>query len=64
MGDSKVECQTCRKSKRVRFATCLRSGWPMCCGSTMRLLDHPNLREIREATKKVVSGQVPRPLVR
>jgi len=36
--DSGVECQSCGKTRVANFARCLREGWPMCCGETMRLL--------------------------
>ena len=37
MADSYVKCDGCGQSKQVDFAVCLRSGWPECCGKTMRL---------------------------
>ena len=33
-----VKCGTCGREKRVNSAKCLRSGWPKCCGATMRLM--------------------------
>ena len=33
----RVECETCGAVQRVDSAECLRSGWPRCCGYTMRL---------------------------
>lgn len=30
-------CTVCRRRQRVDPATCLRRGWLMCCGRTMRL---------------------------
>jgi len=36
--DSNVECMHCGKKLLANFARCLREGWPMCCGYTMRLL--------------------------
>ncbi len=36
--DSNVECSRCGNSKVADFARCLREGWPMCCGYTMRLI--------------------------
>ena len=36
--DSRVRCDKCGCELRVNFAVCLRSGWPKCCGWTMRLM--------------------------
>lgn len=36
--NSVVVCQTCRSTQDVDFGKCLRSGWPECCGQTMRLI--------------------------
>ncbi len=33
----RVKCQTCGRELHVDSAVCLRSGWPKCCGYTMRL---------------------------
>lgn len=33
-----VCCQTCGKILNVDGAECLRSGWPTCCGYTMKLV--------------------------
>lgn len=40
-----VFCWKCGAEQSVKAANCLRDGWPMCCGETMRL-DEP------EKTKK------------
>jgi Zn finger protein HypA/HybF involved in hydrogenase expression len=37
----KVWCKTCGKELNVDSATCLREGWPKCCGYTMTI-DHPD----------------------
>ena len=36
--DSHVRCDKCGREERANFAGSLRSGWPKCCGYTMRLL--------------------------
>ena len=41
MSDSLVQCQYCGKEKKVDFAHCLKTGWPKCCGYTMRLVKSP-----------------------
>lgn len=33
-----VRCNSCGKVLQVDGAECLRSGWPVCCGSTMKLV--------------------------
>jgi hypothetical protein len=38
MSDTTVRCDKCGCEKRVSFGACLRSGWPKCCGYTMRML--------------------------
>lgn len=32
-----IWCKKCGKRKKVDSATCLRNGWPKCCGYTMSL---------------------------
>lgn len=32
-----VKCTICGKELKVDSAKCLKSGWPECCGYTMRL---------------------------
>lgn len=39
----KVWCKTCGREERVDSAECLRSGWPLCHGSTMTI-DNPTGR--------------------
>jgi hypothetical protein len=39
-----VWCTKCGKSQKVESATCLRGGWPMCCGYTMTI-DSPDERK-------------------
>ena len=34
----RVECLKCKRTRTVDSAACLRSGWPTCCGETMRLV--------------------------
>lgn len=36
-----VYCLTCGREERVDSAACLASGWPKCCGATMRLGKKP-----------------------
>lgn len=36
--DSHVKCDECGETRNVNFAHCLRKGWPIHCGYTMRLL--------------------------
>ncbi|WP_430912860.1 hypothetical protein [Methylobacterium sp. sgz302541] len=36
-----VWCRTCGHTELVNSATCLRSGWPKCCGYTMTI-DSPS----------------------
>ena len=37
--DTKVKCSKCGKEKQVNFKECLGSGWPKCCGYTMRMIN-------------------------
>ena len=32
-----VWCRQCGATLKVDSATCLRTGWPKCCGSTMTI---------------------------
>ena len=32
-----VECDHCGHKQTVNIAECLRTGWPKCCGETMKL---------------------------
>jgi len=36
--DSLVRCDKCGREERPNFAASLASGWPKCCGYTMRLI--------------------------
>lgn len=38
-----VWCYRCGRTQKVDSASCLRSGWPKCCGETMSI-DSPNER--------------------
>lgn len=42
-----VWCTKCGNSQRVNSGSCLRSGWPLCCGYTMTI-DSPAERAARE----------------
>jgi hypothetical protein len=55
---SKVRCTTCGKTKAVDFGACLASGWPKCCGYTMRLEDSPSPEQIDSAVKNIVAPAV------
>jgi hypothetical protein len=33
-----VQCPACGAQETVDSAACLQSGWPKCCGATMRLV--------------------------
>ena len=37
-GNTTVRCDKCSREQRVNFSVCLRTGWPKCCGYTMRLM--------------------------
>ena len=37
MPNATVRCERCGATREVRFASCVASGWPACCGVTMRL---------------------------
>lgn len=37
---NRVRCDVCGKNQLIDSAKCLRSGWPKCCGYTMKLLSH------------------------
>lgn len=53
MADSYVKCDKCSASKQVDFTACLRSGWPKCCGKTMRLIN--TQADIDAAVSKAMS---------
>lgn len=38
-----VWCTECGRTEKVDSATCLKSGWPKCCGFTMTI-DSPEER--------------------
>jgi hypothetical protein len=31
-----VHCDACGREQQVNPSACLRSGWPICCGKTMK----------------------------
>lgn len=35
---NQVRCHKCGRTEEVDAASCLRHGWPKCCGQTMTLL--------------------------
>jgi hypothetical protein len=35
--NGKVRCSRCGKLRTIDAASCLRDGWPKCCGGTMDL---------------------------
>lgn len=49
MRDSAVKCQKCGRKEAVSMAACLRAGWPVCCGSTMLLVEVPSPEKIDAA---------------
>lgn len=57
--DSQVKCQSCERTAKVNFANCMREGWPMCCGSTMELMDtRADIRhEVGEIVDESLTGQ-------
>lgn len=56
--DSQVKCQSCGHATKVNFATCLRDGWPMCCGLTMEMLG--TQADIEQAVSQVIDDKVGR----
>lgn len=54
--DSNVECGTCGRREMANFARCLRAGWPMCCGYTMKLLH--TFANIEHAVAETIADQV------
>ena len=56
MTDSLVTCDTCGTEERVEFAHCLRHGWPICCGYTMRLIYTD--ADIEKTTAGVIGAQM------
>ena len=57
--DCTVECLKCGKQQRVNFLISLRSGWPRCCGRTMRLITKAKDIDIDGAVGAIVSEAVP-----
>lgn len=57
MSDTTVLCARCGVSKRVDFSYCLRTGWPKCCGVTMRIKKTDT--DIEAATKLAILKQLP-----
>ena len=41
LGRGLVRCGNCGRERKVDSATCLRFGWPKCCGYTMQLVSEP-----------------------
>lgn len=52
--DSEVRCMRCGRSQQVSFAQCLASGWPKCCGATMRLSGLPSPDKIEASVTEVL----------
>ena len=48
----RVWCKKCGRTQKVDSATCLRRGWPECCGETMTI-DSPAEREIQDVYNNV-----------
>lgn len=47
----KVWCTVCGRSEHVNGGSCLRHGWPRCCGYTMTI-DSPEERYARTSGEK------------
>ncbi len=45
----KVWCKTCGRMGRVHSGTCLREGWPKCCGYTMTIDSPAERRKLSDA---------------
>lgn len=56
MSDTLVRCPKCGSEQRVDAATCLASGWPLCCRETMFLI---TTKDIGAATTKALRAQLP-----
>lgn len=52
MNDTYLECDSCGRKEVVDFGGSLRTGWPECCGYTMRL--ETTTANIAEATKEAI----------
>lgn len=51
--DSFVVCDKCGARKEVDFRACVRAGWPLCCGYTMRL-DRTHA-DVEKAVKNILN---------
>jgi len=54
--DSNVECTSCGRKALANFAHCIRTGWPMCCGYTMKLLH--TFANVEHAVAETIADQV------
>jgi hypothetical protein len=52
-GNCLVECSSCHHKKLVVFGECLKTGWPKCCGFTMRLISQPHKADIEAAVREM-----------
>ena len=43
----RVWCQSCGATQPIDASTCLRKGWPTCCGYTMTI-DQPQVQAMTE----------------
>ena len=59
--DSMVQCEKCGRQEFLNFSDGLRNGWGMCCGYSMTLKIHPNMKAIEKAVSIVIDSQIPRP---
>ena len=55
MNDTLVICDRCGKQIEVSFGHCLRNGWPICHGVTMRM-DSTTAMIEDEITKRVAES--------
>ena len=49
----RCQCEVCHHTVKVDFAVALHTGWPVCHGWTMTLIDSPTASEVDEAVKLV-----------
>lgn len=50
MARGAVWCKRCGRSRKVHSASCLRNGWPECCGETMTIDSPEERKKLAEAT--------------
>ena len=50
----RCQCEVCGYIVKVGFTAALRTGWPVCHGWTMTLIDSPTAAEVNEAVQTIV----------